>query len=67
MFATRAGEGESSEASRDGVAGDVVVIFAPNDCRLETSRRGSTRPGGAALKGSICDKPLARNLREAAA
>ncbi len=45
---------------------DVVVIFAPNYCRLEIVEEvlDAVR-AGAALKGIICDKPLARNLREA--
>lgn len=45
---------------------DVVVIFAPNYCRLEIVEEvlDAVR-AGASLKGIICDKPLARNLREA--
>lgn len=45
---------------------DVVVIFAPNYCRLEIVEEVlDAVKAGAPLKGIICDKPLARNLREA--
>src|SRR3972149_2153571 len=45
---------------------DVVAIFAPNFARVDIMR-GIARAceNGAALKGIICEKPLARNLQEA--
>ena len=45
---------------------DVVVVFAPNYCRLEIVEEVlDAVKAGAPLKGIVCDKPLARNLREA--
>ncbi len=47
---------------------DVVAIFAPNYARLEVMQMiAETRTAGAELKGIICEKPLARNVREAEA
>ena len=47
---------------------DVVVISNPNFCRVETMEQiaSAVRDDGAALRGIACEKPLARNLREAA-
>ncbi len=45
---------------------DVVGIFAPNFARLEIMDEISkAMKSGAKLKGIICEKPLARNLKEA--
>jgi predicted dehydrogenase len=45
---------------------DVVGIFIPNFARLDTMRAiVAAVKEGAKLKGIICEKPLARNLREA--
>jgi len=45
---------------------DVVAIFAPNFARMEiTQEIGEARAAGADLKGVICEKPLARNMKEA--
>jgi predicted dehydrogenase len=45
---------------------DVVAIFAPNFVRLEIAEQiAEAVKAGAPLKGIICEKPLARNLREA--
>jgi predicted dehydrogenase len=45
---------------------DVVCIFAPNFARLDIMRDiARAVEGGAKLKGIICEKPLARNLKEA--
>jgi predicted dehydrogenase len=45
---------------------DVVAIFAPNFARLDIMRDiAKAVEGGAKLKGIICEKPLARNLKEA--
>jgi predicted dehydrogenase len=45
---------------------DVIAIFAPNFCRLEmVEELADAVKAGAALKGVICEKPLARNLAEA--
>ncbi len=45
---------------------DVVCIFAPNFARVDIMRDiASAVEGGAKLKGIICEKPLARNLKEA--
>ena len=45
---------------------DVVAFFGPNFTRVEALEEvaGAVR-AGARLKGLICEKPLARNLREA--
>lgn len=45
---------------------DVVAFFGPNFTRVEALEAvaGAVR-AGARLKGLICEKPLARNLREA--
>ena len=45
---------------------DVVCIFAPNFARMDIMRDiAKAVEGGAKLKGIICEKPLARNLKEA--
>lgn len=45
---------------------DVVAIFAPNFARLDIMRDiARAVEGGAKLKGIVCEKPLARNLKEA--
>lgn len=45
---------------------DVVGIFAPNFVRVDIMRDiAKAVEGGAKLKGIICEKPLARNLKEA--
>lgn len=45
---------------------DVVCIFAPNFARLEVMRDiVKAAEGGAKIKGIICEKPLARNLKDA--
>ena len=45
---------------------DVVGIFAPNFARVDIMRDiARAVEGGAELKGIICEKPLARNLKEA--
>ena len=47
---------------------DVVAIFAPNFARLEVTQMiAEARKAGAEVKGIICEKPLARNMREAEA
>ncbi|HPM84444.1 MAG TPA: Gfo/Idh/MocA family oxidoreductase [Candidatus Anammoximicrobium sp.] len=61
------GEGRIFDRVRDMVPHvDVVVIFAPNYCRIEIVEEVvDAVQAGAPLKGIICDKPLARNLPEA--
>jgi predicted dehydrogenase len=45
---------------------DVVGIFAPNFARVDIMRDiARAVESGAKLKGIICEKPLARNLKEA--
>lgn len=45
---------------------DVVAIFAPNFARLDIMRDiARACEDGVKLKGIICEKPLARNLKEA--
>jgi len=45
---------------------DVVCIFAPNFARLDIMRDiAKVCENGASLKGIVCEKPLARNLKEA--
>ncbi len=45
---------------------DVIAIFAPNFARVEMVQEiVDSAKAGAALKGVICEKPLARNLAEA--
>lgn len=45
---------------------DVAGIFIPNFARLDTMRAiAAAVAKGAQLKGVICEKPLARNMREA--
>lgn len=45
---------------------DVLAIFSPNFSRIETVKEiVDAVKAGAALKGLICEKPLARNLAEA--
>ena len=45
---------------------DVVGIFAPNFARVDIMRDiARAVESGAELKGIICEKPLARNLKEA--
>jgi predicted dehydrogenase len=45
---------------------DVVAIFAPNYARLEVMQAiAEARSAGAEIKGVICEKPLARNVKEA--
>ena len=45
---------------------DVVAIFAPNFARIaHVEQIVDAVKAGARLKGIICEKPLARNLREA--
>jgi len=46
---------------------DAVWICGPNDRRLEHAREIAdlVRSGKAALRGIACEKPLARNVREA--
>lgn len=45
---------------------DVIAIFAPNFARVEMVEEiVDAVKAGAALKGVICEKPLARNLAEA--
>ncbi len=45
---------------------DVVALFAPNFLRVEmVEELVDAVKAGAALKGVICEKPLARNLAEA--
>jgi predicted dehydrogenase len=45
---------------------DVIAIFAPNFARVEMVEEVvQAVKAGAALKGIICEKPLARNLAEA--
>jgi len=47
---------------------DVAAIFAPNFARLEVMQMiADARKTGADLKGIICEKPLARNMKEAEA
>lgn len=45
---------------------DVIAIFAPNYLRVEMMEEiAEAVKKGAALKGVACEKPLARNLKEA--
>ncbi len=45
---------------------DVIAIFAPNFARVEiVEELADAVRRGAALRGIICEKPLARNLAEA--
>ncbi len=45
---------------------DVIAIYAPNFTRIETVEKiVEAVQKGAALKGLICEKPLARNVKEA--
>lgn len=45
---------------------DVVGIFIPNFARLDTMRAITEAvKNGAQLKGLVCEKPLARNMKEA--
>ncbi|HXY94270.1 MAG TPA: Gfo/Idh/MocA family oxidoreductase [Acidimicrobiia bacterium] len=45
---------------------DVVAIYNPNFLRVEVMEQiADAVRGGARLRGIICEKPLARNLREA--
>ena len=45
---------------------DVVAIFAPNFARLDIMRDiAKACESGAKLKGIVCEKPLARNVKEA--
>lgn len=45
---------------------DVIAIFTPNFTRVEIVEKVvDAVKKGAALKGLICEKPLARNLKEA--
>ena len=45
---------------------DVICLFAPNFARLDIMREiARAVEGGAALKGIVVEKPLARNLKEA--
>jgi predicted dehydrogenase len=45
---------------------DVIAIFAPNFARVEHLEQiADAVRAGARLRGLICEKPLARNLREA--
>lgn len=45
---------------------DVIALFAPNLHRVEAVEEiAEAVRAGAPLKGVICEKPLARNLREA--
>lgn len=45
---------------------DVTCIFAPNFARIDIMRDiAKAVENGAKLKGIICEKPLARNLKEA--
>ncbi|OHB78189.1 MAG: hypothetical protein A2Z25_22300 [Planctomycetes bacterium RBG_16_55_9] len=45
---------------------DVVCIFAPNPVHVEIMRHiAKAVEGGAKIKGIVCEKPLARNLKEA--
>jgi predicted dehydrogenase len=45
---------------------DVIAIFAPNFARVEHMEQiAAAVRAGARLRGLICEKPLARNLREA--
>lgn len=45
---------------------DVVCIFAPNFVHVDIMREiAKAEEGGAKIKGIICEKPLARNLKEA--
>ena len=47
---------------------DAVAIFAPNFARLEVMQMISdARKAGAEMKGIVCEKPLARNMKEAEA
>jgi predicted dehydrogenase len=45
---------------------DAIAVFAPNFARVEIVEQiADAVKKGAALKGLICEKPLARNLKEA--
>ena len=45
---------------------DAIAIFAPNFARLEIMERiVEAVKKGAELKGVLCEKPLARNMKEA--
>ena len=45
---------------------DAIAVYAPNYARVEIVEQIVDAVGkGAALKGVICEKPLARNVREA--
>jgi predicted dehydrogenase len=45
---------------------DVACIFAPNYARIDIMREiAKAAENGAALKGIICEKPLAKNLKDA--
>ncbi len=45
---------------------DVVAIFNPNSCRVDTMEQiAAAVADGARLRGIICEKPLGRNLAEA--
>ncbi len=45
---------------------EVVAIYVPNFARLEVAEEiAAAVKAGAKLKGVICEKPLARNVREA--
>jgi predicted dehydrogenase len=46
---------------------DVLALYVPNYCRLEVMEEvAAAVKAGARVKGVIVDKPLARNMREAA-
>jgi predicted dehydrogenase len=61
------GEGKVYNSIREMVPHvDVVAIFAPNFARVaHVEEICDAVKSGAALKGVICEKPLARNLKEA--
>ncbi len=61
------GEGKIFNSIREMIPHvDVVAIFAPNFARVEhVEEICDAVRAGAELKGVICEKPLARNLREA--
>ena len=68
-FVTQHGLGEGSvypSVSEMAPHVDAIAVYAPNYARVEIVEQiVDAVEHGAALKGVICEKPLARNVREA--
>ncbi len=58
---------DSIEALIESGTIDAIWILGPNDTRLPTMRviHGAVKDGRGSLRAVACEKPLARNLREA--